>query len=288
MEIVTKNFLETALAHRNAECEVVFTSQKLIEMDDSEPIRRSLREQRRTLTSGLEVDLDFSCTTKRSGGNTDIEDLILAVLSTNGDEYKQQLADNADFFIQYNQRVEQVITNPAIVAPEKPKSGKGKTIGTVFGFLGCMMLFAIALFVVRARRSTGTVAQRVSDEDENEFYEMRPDRALTVINEDENETYDLNAISTVGNDNGLKSNPHQPEPPKEVKNQKLGMMTEAIKSSKNKSKSVNKVSVDKRFIRTICFFRTFDSPLRLTIVFCSLRRKMKEQILSFLISLKRL
>lgn len=244
VELVTKNFIETALADREVECNVVVTSQRLIEMDEANSGRRSLRVQR-TLSSGLEVDLDLSFTATRSGDNADIEQLILAELSTNSGEYKQLLADNAPFFIQYNQRTEQMLPNSAaVMTPQKEsKVGAGKITGIVFGVFASLLVLAVSMYTVRERiRSNGTAPLRTTNEDENEFYDSRPSRrALTVINEDENDTYDLNAISKT-NDNVVKSKPQTSEPPprKEMVSQKLGMMSEAIK---NKSKNKIKVSL---------------------------------------------
>lgn len=235
---MTKNFIEAALTDREVECDVVVTSQRLIEMDMDEPIRgrRRLRVQR-TLASGLEVDLDLSFTATRSGDNADIEQLILAELSTNSGEYKQLLADNAPFFIQYNQREEQMLPNSAaMMTPQKEsKAGAGKITGIVFGVFASLFVLAVSMYTVGQRiRSNGTAplrATRATNEDENEFYDSRVSRrALTVINEDENDTYDLNAISKT-NENIVKSKPQTSEPPprKEMVSQKLGMM-EAIKS----------------------------------------------------------
>jgi len=241
VEVVTQNLIETALADREAECDIVVTSQRLIEMDEADSTRRSLRVQR-ALTSGLEVDLDFSCTATRSGDNADIEELILSELSTNTDEFKQLLADNATFFSQYNQRVEQKLpSHSAIVSQEESKSGKGKTIGIILGVLGSLLVFAVSMFTMRERRSdNGTAPLRVIHEDSNEFYDLRPNtrKALDVINEDENDTYDLNAISIAKNENVVTSKPQKSEQRKEIVSQKLGMMSEAIKSkTKSKSKS---------------------------------------------------
>ncbi len=261
---MTKNFIETALADREAECDVVVTSQRLIEMDEANSERRSLRVQR-ALSSGLEVDLDLSCTATRSGDNADIKELILAELSNNSGEYKQLLADNAPFFIQYNQRVEQMLPNKAamMTPEEESKAGTGKIVGIIFGVFASLFVFAVSMYTVRERiRSNGTAPLRVINEDEHEFYDSRPSRrALTVINEDENDTYDLNAISKT-NDNVVKSRPQtsEPQPPqprKEMVSQKLGMMSEAIK---NKSKTKIKVSLFECQLSTSPFYFARGSP----------------------------
>jgi Tfp pilus assembly protein PilE len=238
VEIVTKNFLEKALADRDAECDVVVASQRLTDLDEANITRRSLRVQR-TLTAGLKVDLDLSCTATRSGDNTDIEELILTELSTRTDDYKQQLADISNFFIQYNQRVDQKLTNSAISGQEQAQSGKGKVAGIIVGCLTSLAVFAVSLYVVKERRSNGRASLRVINEDGNEFYDLRPNRrALHVINEVENEmtSYDLNAISNVKN--GPNSKSQKSEPRKDIINQTRSIMSEAIKS-----KSKSKVSV---------------------------------------------
>lgn len=240
---MTKSFIEKALADRDAVCDVEVTSQRL-ESDEANNSKRSLRVQI-TLSSGLAVDLDFSCTVTRRGDNVDIEKLILSELGGNADEYKQLLADNANFFIHYNQREDQMLANPAMATPQgESKSGTGRKIGIVFGFFGSLFVIAVSLYTVRERRRSNEPPLRVIHEERNEFYDLRPPnrRALTVIKEDENDAYDLNAISVTKNDNVANSNPENSEqqPRKEVVTQKLGMMSEAIKS---RSTSKTKVSL---------------------------------------------
>ena len=244
--IVTKRFIEKALADRDAECDVEVTSQRL-ESDEPNNSKRSLRVQI-TLSSGLAVDLDFSCTATRRGDNVDIEKLILSELGGNAVEYKQLLADNASFFIHYNQREDQMLANPAMATPQgEPKSGAGRKVGIVFGFFGSLFVIAVSLYKVRERRRSNEPApRRVIHEEANEFYDLRPSRrALTVIKEDENDAYDLNAISATKNDNVANGKPQNSEqqPRKDVVTQKLGMMSEAIKSK-------NKVSVHTRQLLT--------------------------------------
>lgn len=244
VEIVTKNLLEKALADRDAECDVVVASQRLIELDEDSP-KPSLRVQK-TPRSGLNVDLVLSCTATRSGDNADIKELILTELSTKIDDYKQQLADNSTFFIQYNQRVDQHLIN-LISGQEEVESGKVKMIGTIVGSLISLLVFAVSLYMVRERRSNGSAPLRVVNEDGNEFYDLRADksrRALRVINEDEIEMYDLNVI----NQNGLKGKSQTAVPRKEIDTNRTSSMSEAIKSksrsrSKSKSKSKSNVSV---------------------------------------------
>jgi hypothetical protein len=242
VEVVTKNFIEKALADRDAECDVVVASQRLTELDDDITRRRRSLRLQRELAAGLEVDLVLSCNATRSGGKSDIKELILSELSTRTDDYKQQLADNADFFIQYNQRVDsQKLTSSAdIIGQEQAKSGKGKTAGIIVGCLISLLVFAVSLYLLQERRSNGRATLRVINEDGNDFYDLRSNiRALHVINEDENEmTYDLNAISNAKNENGPKSKSQKSEPRRDIVNQTRSVIPEAIKSKSNIKVSV--------------------------------------------------
>ena len=240
VEIVTKNFVEKALTDtdREAECDVEVTSQRL-ESDEANNSKRSLRVQI-TLSSGLAVDLDFSCTATRNGDNVDLEQLILSELGGNSNEYKQLLADNASFFNHYNQRVDQMLANQATVTPQgDPKAGSGQKLGIILGVFGSMFVIAVSFYATRERRRSNEPAPRrvIHHEEGNEFYDLRPNRrALTVIKE-ESDTYDLNAISAAKKDVNNKPQNSELQPRKEVGTQKLGMIPEVI-TSKTKVSSV--------------------------------------------------
>jgi hypothetical protein len=188
VEVVTKDFLKNAFTDRNVECDVVVASQRLLDDHDEEPIRRRnlrVEERRRRLTSsGLKVDLNLSCTASRNGDDVDIEELVETRLRTNIDDYNQQLADNAMFFIQYNQRVDQMLPNQAVGGTElSSTSGKGKWIGIIVACVGALAVVVASLFVYNERSSNrrDSVVEEVRDSS----YEIRSNKGLRVIHEDE-------------------------------------------------------------------------------------------------------
>jgi hypothetical protein len=187
VEVVTKDFLKNAFTDRNVECDVVVASQRLLDDHDEEPIRRNLRvdERRRRLTSsGLKVDLNLSCTASRNGDDVDIEELVESQLRTNIDDYHQQLADNAMFFIQYNQRVDQMLPNQAVGGTEvSSSSDKGKWIGIIVACVGALAVVVASLFVYNERSSNRR--DSVVEEARDSSYEMKSNKGLRVIHEDE-------------------------------------------------------------------------------------------------------
>ena len=207
VEMVTKNWLEEAFADRNVECDVVVASQRFLEVhEEAIRTRRSLRVGGRKLTSdaGLKVDLDLSCTASRNGDDVDIEELLVTELSTNIDDYKQQLADNAMFFLQYNQRVDQKLPNSAVSGKETSQSGNGKWIGIIVGSASALAVVLVASLFVSNRRNLEDINED-GPRDSLELGRSNNKSALRVIDEDEVDTYDLNAISNVKNEAGMKS-----------------------------------------------------------------------------------
>lgn len=237
VEAVTEYILEEALADRDVECDVVVASQRLIEFDEANSTDRRLRVKRK-LTSGLAVDLDLSCTATRNGDKTDIKELLLTEINTKVDDYRQQLADNASFFSQYNQRVEQKLTDSAISGQEQTESGQGKLIGIIVGCAISVLVFVVSLYMARERRSNRR-ASRIINQDGNGAFELRSNReALQVIHDEKkNEAYDLNAIAVVNSEAEIKSKSHKSESRKEIVSQSRS----TSEASKSKSKSKGKV-----------------------------------------------
>lgn len=230
VEVVTKDFLKNAFTDRNVECDVVVASQRLLDDHDEEPIRRNLRvEERRRLTStGLKVDLDLSCTASRNGDDVDIEELVETRLRTNIDDYNQQLADNAMFFIQYNQRVDQMLPNQAVGSTEVSTSGKGKWIGIIVACVGALAVVVASLFVYNERSSNrrDSVVEEVRDSS----YEIRSNKGLRVIHEDEIDGYDLKkGVPKKEAAAAEKSKAQNPDPRKDIATQ-LRSISEVVKS----------------------------------------------------------
>ena len=233
VEVVTKDFLKNALTDRNVECDIVVASQRLLDDRDEEPIRtrrRNLRvEERRLTSSGLKVDLDLSCTASRNGDDVDIEELVETQLRTNIDDYNQKLADNAMFFIQYSQRVDQLLPNQAVGSTEVSTSGsKGTWIGIIVGCVGALAVVVASLFVYNERSSNrrDSVVEEVRDSS----YEMRPNKGLRVIHEDEFDGYDLKkAVSKKEAAAAEKSKMQNPDSRKDIATQ-LRSISEVVKS----------------------------------------------------------
>lgn len=233
VEVVTKDFLKNALTDRNVECDVVVASQRLLDDRDEEPIRtrrRNLRvEERRLTSSGLKVDLDLSCTASRNGGDVDIEELVETQLRTNIDDYNQKLADNAMFFIQYSQRVDQLLPNQAVGSTEVSTSGsKGTWIGIIVGCVGALAVVVASLFVYNER----SFNRRDSDVEEvqDSSYGMRSNKGLRVIHEDEFDGYDLKkAVSKKEAAAAEKSKMQNPDSRKDIATQ-LRSISEVVKS----------------------------------------------------------
>lgn len=230
VEVVTKDFLKNAFTDRNVECDVVVASQRLLDDHDEEPIRRNLRvEERRRLTStGLKVDLDLSCTASRNGDDVDIEELVETRLRTNIDDYNQQLADNAMFFIQYNQRVDQMLPNQAVGSTEVSTSGKGKWIGIIVACVGALAVVVASLFVYNERSSNRR--ESVVEEVRDSSYEIRSNKGLRVIHEDEIDGYDLKkGVSKKEAAAAEKSKAQNPDSRKDIATQ-LRSISEVVKS----------------------------------------------------------
>lgn len=233
VEVVTKDFLKNALTDRNVECDIVVASQRLLDDRDEEPIRtrrRNLRvEERRLTSSGLKVDLDLSCTASRNGDDVDIEELVETQLRTNIDDYNQKLADNAMFFIQYSQRVDQLLPNQAVGSTEVSTSGsKGTWIGIIVGCVGALAVVVASLFVYNERSSNrrDSVVEEVRDSS----YEMRSNKGLRVIHEDEFDGYDLKkAVSKKEAAAAEKSKMQNPDSRKDIATQ-LRSISEVVKS----------------------------------------------------------
>lgn len=231
VEVVTKDFLKNAFTDRNVECDVVVASQRLLDDHDEEPIRirrRNLRveERRRLTSSGLKVDLDLSCTASRNGDDVDIEELVETQLRTNIDDYNQQLADNAMFFIQYNQRVDQMLPNQAVGGTEVSTSGKGKWIGIIVACVGALAVVVASLFVYNERSSNrrDSVVEEVRDSS----YEIRSNKGLRVIHEDEIDGYDLKGVSKKEAAAAEKSKTQNPDSRKDIATQ-LRSISEVVK-----------------------------------------------------------
>jgi len=233
VEVVTKDFLKNAFTDRNVDCDVVVASQRLLDDHDEEPIRtrrRNLRieERRRLTSSGLKVDLDLSCTASRNGDDVDIEELVESQLRTNIDDYHQNLADNAMFFIQYNQRVDQMLPNQAVGSTEVSTSGKGKWIGIIVACVGALAVVVASLFVYNERSSNrrDSVVEEVRDSS----YEMRSNKGLRVIHEDEIDGYDLKkGVSKKEAAAAEKSKTQNPDSRKDIATQ-LRSISEVVKS----------------------------------------------------------